>query len=201
MLIAGEYMFRVDQLPVFCDYFLKILPDVLLQLGAVKQCCWMISRHEPDIALLEPTAPKPADPLIGLQDGLGCTASQQNHDLGLQQMHLHPQIRQTGPDLFPIGSAVAGRSALYYIENKNMLKPLKTAGCQNLVQQLSRTADKGSAQPILICTRSLSAEKEFRLWIAFAKNNLTASSPQGAALTGLNYFSQPLQISRFSQPS
>ena len=159
----------------------------------------MIGRHEPDIALLEPATPKPADPLIGLQHRLSGTASQEYHDLGLQQMHLHPQVRQTSPDLFSIGGTVARRSTLYYIEDKNVLKPQKTAGCQDLIQELSRTTDEGPAQPVLICSRPLPAEDQSRLRIAFPKNDLTASTPQGTALTRLDDVSELFEVSCPSQ--
>jgi hypothetical protein len=183
----GKCMLRVNECPVFGNHLLKILPDIPLQLRAVKQCCRMICWHEPDIALLKPPAPHPADSLIGLQYGLGCTVSHKNHDLGLQQMYLHPQIGETGPDLLGIGSAVARGPALYYIENIDMLKPLKAASCQNLIQQLSCTADKGSTQPILICTGPLTADHELCLGIALSEHNLAAPVPQRTALTGFDH--------------
>jgi hypothetical protein len=90
-------------------------------------------------------------------------------------------------DLFRGRCSVTGWPAFNYIADKNMLVPVKTAGTQNFIEQLSGSSDKRTAFQILVPARCFTDYKNWSMRVAFPKNHMVSGFCQTAPVTA-QYF-------------
>lgn len=104
----GTIMIGINQLPVFIDHLLEIIPGIPFQCRVPKQCRGVIDRHHQPILLFDPVAPDPCDAVIGTCHIPQCCSTQQDHDPGICQLQLLVQPRKAGGTLLWGGGRFPG---------------------------------------------------------------------------------------------
>ena len=171
----------------------QILPRLALFPGAAQQVGRVVGHDQRYAVVAQPLAAQARERNIGLEQTVGGVSPERDNELGANVFDLADQIRLALRHLLRLRVAVAGRSALQYVRDIDLLA-LEAHGEQHGVQQLAGAAHERLALPVFVRTRSFADKHPRCRRVADAENRLGAGFMQAAFSAGAHRVLQRLPI-------